>query len=278
VHAASETADRVVDVAAAPSWDLCIDDMVEIARTVNREIDAGSAGVVVTHGTDTMEETAWLCELLLGAARRSRATVVFTGAMRFLDDVDADGPRNLASALRRARPHDLVGSGVHVVWDGETYPARRVRKADAAGARPFRLDDHLGVVGAPPEPGEALARDVVLLKVGPVARPPIPEAAAGVVLEGTGAGHAAEPRTRASCQRATCPRRRQRSPSWSASAATPTSTPSGHGGRGCSTPGSAPGFTPDFRFRTLATKVWTWYEPSQGPARAALRGFSEIEE
>lgn len=121
---AGQAVDEIVDLAPVPSWDLSMDDMVGIATQVRLAVEAGAASVVVTHGTDTMEETAWLTELMLGANLRHRAAVLFTGAMRFAGDAGGDGPGNLAFALRAARERPLAGLGVHVAWRGRLHPAR----------------------------------------------------------------------------------------------------------------------------------------------------------
>jgi L-asparaginase len=186
---AGEDVDEVVDLVPVPSWDLSVDDMASIAAQVRAAVQAGSECVVVTHGTDTMEETAWLAELMLGANLRKRAIVLFTGAMRFADDPAPDGPGNLASALRAARERTLVGVGTQVAWRGKLYPARSVRKVDAASVEPFEGRRQQNPSHLLPEPGEALDQSVRLLKVGPVARPDVPEGVIGLVLEGTGAAH-----------------------------------------------------------------------------------------
>lgn len=87
------------------------------------------AGIVVTHGTDTMEETAWFLARVVAACR----PVVLTGAMRPATARDADGPGNLSDAIllaARAAP-----AGVVVAMAGDVHAARDVRKA-----HPQRLD------------------------------------------------------------------------------------------------------------------------------------------
>jgi len=88
----------VTDVAAGPSANLSTEQMVDVARRVQSALEAGADGVVVTHGTDTMVETA---AVLAADPRTSaiRRPVVFTGSMRSHSHPDADGPRNLADAV-----------------------------------------------------------------------------------------------------------------------------------------------------------------------------------
>jgi len=85
-------------------------------------------GIVVTHGTDTMEETAWFLERLLAPDK----AVVLTGAMRPATSAGADGPRNLADAVAVAAAGE---PGVVVVMNGVVHAARGVRKT-----HPQRLD------------------------------------------------------------------------------------------------------------------------------------------
>src|SRR5512144_626020 len=87
---------EVVDFATIPSFDMTVQLAFGMARRVNELVArADVAGVVVTHGTDTMEETSYLADLLL----QSDQPVVFTGAQRAHDDPQADGPLNLSNAL-----------------------------------------------------------------------------------------------------------------------------------------------------------------------------------
>jgi L-asparaginase len=87
------------------------------------------AGVVVTHGTDTLEETAWFLQRVLAPAK----PVVLTAAMRPATSLQADGPQNLLDAVTVVR--DADASGVLVAFCGSVHGARRVRKS-----HPYRLD------------------------------------------------------------------------------------------------------------------------------------------
>ncbi len=181
--------DDVVDVASKPSWDLDVDDMEAIANTVRLAVDDGADVVVVTHGTDTVEETAWLCELMLGSARRRTAAVVFTGAMRFADHAQTDGGDNLRAARSHADGASGNGHGVQVVFSGRVHAARWVRKVSAVDLDAFSSSSRPAIAPPPPDSSGVLERRVAQLKVGPVARPTIPEGLAGLVIEGTGLTH-----------------------------------------------------------------------------------------
>jgi L-asparaginase len=87
------------------------------------------AGVVVTHGTDTLEETGWFLQRVLAPAK----PVVLTAAMRPATSLQADGPQNLLDAVTVVR--DADASGVLVAFCGSVHGARRVRKS-----HPYRLD------------------------------------------------------------------------------------------------------------------------------------------
>lgn len=77
--------------------------------------DDSITGCVVTHGTDTLEESAFLASLVISAGK----PVVFTGAQRSADQPDADGPRNLADAVRVAAAPDAADLGTAIVFDGK---------------------------------------------------------------------------------------------------------------------------------------------------------------
>jgi L-asparaginase len=103
-----------------------------VARAAAEEA-GGGRGVVVTHGTDTLEEVAFLCDLLYGG----EAPVVFTGAMRPASAPGADGPANLLDAVAAARADEPAGLGALVSFAGELHAARSVRKADSTAVMAF---------------------------------------------------------------------------------------------------------------------------------------------
>jgi L-asparaginase len=91
------------------------------------------AGVVITHGTDTLEESAYLLARTVPPA----VPVVLTGAMRTSSDPDWDGPRNLRDAIRTARDPRSRGRGTLVVFAGDILDGRYVAKVDSFGLRAF---------------------------------------------------------------------------------------------------------------------------------------------
>ena len=99
-----------------------------LAKRINELLDAEPdiSGVVVTHGTDTMEETAYFLHLTIKDLR----PVVLTGSMRSATAVSADGPANLLTAVRVAADTNAGGRGVLVVLNDEIHSARDVRKTD----------------------------------------------------------------------------------------------------------------------------------------------------
>jgi len=118
---------------------------VGLATRINRAFaeDAGLAGVIVTHGTDTMEETAYFLHLTVKDDR----PVVVTGAMRGPTMISADGPANAVSAARVAVSTEARGLGVLVVLNDLIHSARDVRKMDSNRVDAFRSEwGPLGVV------------------------------------------------------------------------------------------------------------------------------------
>ncbi|MGC6482345.1 MAG: asparaginase [Synechococcus sp.] len=95
------------------------------------------AAVVVTHGTNTLEETAWLLQLLLDDPR----PVVLVGAMRPATALSADGPLNLYQAVAVAIDPQARGRGVVAVLDGEIHSARAVTKVATQGVGAFRSSE-----------------------------------------------------------------------------------------------------------------------------------------
>jgi L-asparaginase len=99
--------------------------------------DNAVAGAVVTHGTATLEETAYLMDLTLGAEK----PVVFTGAMRNLIFRDTDGPRNISYAAKIAADPEARGRGVLVSLGGEIYAARDAIKVHTHHPNAFASRD-----------------------------------------------------------------------------------------------------------------------------------------
>jgi len=105
---------------------------------------ADIAGAVVTHGTNTLEETAYFLDLTVTSSK----PVVVVGAQRPASDLDADGPRNLLDAIRVAASPEAAGKGVMVVMNGQINAARDVTKTNTSQVETFRSLEFgaLGVV------------------------------------------------------------------------------------------------------------------------------------
>ncbi|ABB36181.1 asparaginase [Synechococcus sp. CC9605] len=95
--------------------------------------DPELAGVVITHGTNTLEETAWLLQLLIDDPR----PVVLVGAMRPATALSADGPLNLFQGVQVALSPEARGQGALVVMDGQIHAAERVTKLATQGVGAF---------------------------------------------------------------------------------------------------------------------------------------------
>ena len=116
------------------SPEITIDDLVGLAAEISRRVDEGTAGVVVTQGTDTIEESSFVLDLLLDLD----APVVVTGAMRNPTLPGADGPANLLAAVQVATSEAARGLGTIVVFNDEIHTARYVRKTHTQSPATFK--------------------------------------------------------------------------------------------------------------------------------------------
>jgi L-asparaginase len=196
---------EVGDVATIASFAITLADMHAVALEAKRALDDGCHGVVVTHGTDTIEETAYALALLL-----PRAAIVLTGAMRNPALPGTDGPANLLAAFVVAAAGETAELGPLVVLNDELHTARFAQKSHTTrlstiaslGAGPVgevvegRMhvwyrpvwEDYLGL----PDSLDDAPVELVRLAADPsetLLRAAIETRPAGIVIEGTGGGH-----------------------------------------------------------------------------------------
>lgn len=119
--------------------------MVDLAERLKERVKEDDLeGIVVTHGTDTLEETAYLLDLLLDW----NIPVVVTGAMRSSNELGADGPHNLIASVRVAASGDACGKGVLVVLNDEIHTAKNVTKTHSSNIATFQSPQYgpIGIV------------------------------------------------------------------------------------------------------------------------------------
>lgn len=108
---------------------------LKLAKRVNEILKKGEAdGIVITHGTDTMEETAYFLNLVV----KTDKPIVMVGAMRNGSSLSADGPLNIFNAVNVAMSKDSIGKGVVVVMNDEIHAAREVTKTNTSSVDTFK--------------------------------------------------------------------------------------------------------------------------------------------
>src|SRR5271169_5536886 len=125
-----------------PSPSLTPGNLVDVARTIEDGFAAGFDGAVVIQGTDTIEESASLLDLLVSGDK----PVVVTGAMRGADAPGADGPANLLAAARVAAAPEASGLGTLAALNYDIHAARFVQKSHTTLPSAF-LSPLVGAIG-----------------------------------------------------------------------------------------------------------------------------------
>ena len=130
-------------ICSIDSKDMTDDIWLKLSNRINELFARGDVdGIVITHGTDTLEETAYFLNLTIHSDR----PVVLTGAMRPATAISADGPMNLLNAVRVAASPNSVGKGVLVVLNDEINAAREVTKTNTITVSTFKSPE-LGFLG-----------------------------------------------------------------------------------------------------------------------------------
>lgn len=145
------------DILAKPSSSFTLSDLKTISDTASKAAQEAD-GVVITHGTDTLEETAFALSLLV----QTETPIVITGAMRRPDQLGADGPANIIAACRVAASPTARGKGVLVVMGDEIHSSAFLRKIHSFRPHAFSSLGPLGWV----------AEDRVRFFLAPAQHPP----------------------------------------------------------------------------------------------------------
>ncbi|MDE0664753.1 MAG: asparaginase [Acidimicrobiaceae bacterium] len=191
-------------------FDMGPERMVEVARRARELLLAGAVGgVVVTHGTDTTEETMYMCEMLAGEVT-GRGPIVFACAMRASTESGADGPRNLLNAVRIASSLAARGRGVLLTVNDRIHCASWVSKLNTLHVETFQSvrggpvgsmqgGEPVFVLDSPSSPrGRGIRGDVPLVKAYTGMQTDVfdwhlDRGVDGLVVEGTGAGNVPSP-------------------------------------------------------------------------------------
>ena len=132
----------VEDIFNLPSPHIMPSHMLVLKERILSAYESGIFGVVITHGTDTLEETAFFLDTTIG----DKLPIVLTGAMRSSNELGSDGLYNFESAIRVASCEEAVDKGVLVVMNDEIHSARYVTKTHTTNVATFRTPT-LGPIG-----------------------------------------------------------------------------------------------------------------------------------
>jgi len=191
------------------SSDMTPQMMFDLAQLVKKQISRSDVdGVIITHGTDTLEETAYMVDLLVDVAK----PIVLTAAMKSFDELGTDVPTNLLASVKAASSDACPQSGVLVVLNDEIHAAREVRKTYTSNVATFESPGYgpLGIVDEDRViifrksliretiPSEQIEPDVELIKItagndGSLIGYAIDNFIKGIVIEGLGRGNLPTP-------------------------------------------------------------------------------------
>ena len=124
---------EVVEFSNIPSGHVTPEMMLSLSKLADKYAEAGADGIVVTHGTDTMEETAYV----LSMACKTNKPVVITGAMRGASAMGYDGPANILAAVKVAACDKAAGRGTLLVMNDEIHSAAEVTKGHTVSCSTF---------------------------------------------------------------------------------------------------------------------------------------------
>ncbi len=130
-----------INLFSLPSPQMTPQHMLELALKID-QLTFNYDGVVITHGTDTLEETAYFLDLVV----KTQKPVVITGAMRSTNEIGSDALYNLISSLRVATDHEAANKGVLVVMNDEIHTATNVTKTSTSNVATFQSPQY-GPIG-----------------------------------------------------------------------------------------------------------------------------------
>ena len=133
---------QTVSFRQKPGAHLTFDDLESLASAIEEKAAQGAGGIVITQGTDTIEEVAFALDLLIDVS----IPVIITGAMRNPSLAGADGPANLLAAVMTASSPQAAGQGVLVVFNDEIHAARLVKKRHTSSVGAFS-SPNAGAIG-----------------------------------------------------------------------------------------------------------------------------------
>lgn len=136
---------EIINYGEYPGPHMTPDMMLELSKLVQKTVERDDInGVVITHGTDTLEETAYLLDLTI----KSEKPVVVVGAMRNSSELGYDGPSNLSAAICTAISKNAMNKGVLVVMNNEVNAASQVTKTNTLSLDTFKSPEFgpLGIV------------------------------------------------------------------------------------------------------------------------------------